>query len=119
MKTNKAFEFIRRFFLTILFPLVIYVVMYLITHSRGVTYFGLNRDMWRTVLVNTSMTGVAALAIWTQIKNGRFDFSGGATMVLTAILAGNLSLDLALSPLLYLLLCIVIGAALSLSLIHI
>ncbi len=113
MKTNKAFEFIRRFFLTILFPLVIYVVMYLITHSRGVTYFGLNRDMWRTVLVNTSMTGVAALAIWTQIKNGRFDFSGGATMVLTAILAGNLSLDLALSPLLYLLLCIVIGAALS------
>lgn len=113
MKTNKVFAFIKRFFLTILFPLVIYVVMYLITHSRGVAYFGLNRDMWRTVLVNTSMTGVAALAIWTQIKNGRFDFSGGSTMVLASILAGNLALDHALSPLAYLLLCIAFGAALS------
>ena len=113
MKKNKILNFIKRFLLTILFPLVIYVVMYIIVRSRGVTYYGINKDMWRTVLINTSMTSVAALAIWTQIKNGRFDFSGGATMVLSAIIAGNISLDLKLSPVLYLVLCIAIGAVLS------
>ena len=113
MKKNKFLDFIKRFFLTILFPLVIYVVMYIIVKSKGVTYFGLTVDMWRTVLVETSMTSVAALAIWTQIKNGRFDFSGGATMVLAAILAGNLAIDFKLSPVIYLILCIVFGAALS------
>ena len=85
MKTNKMLNFIKRFFLTILFPLVIYVVMYFITRSKGVTYYGFTADMWRTVTVNTAMTATAALAIWTQIKNGRFDFSGGSIMVLSAI----------------------------------
>lgn len=113
MQNNKRFNFCKRFFLTILFPLVIYVVMYVIVRSKGVTYYGLTVDMWRTVLINTAMTSVAALAIWTQIKNGRFDFSGGATMVLAAILAGNLALEHSLSPVVYLILCIVIGAVLS------
>ena len=113
MQKNKILDICKRFFLTILFPLAIYVVMYVIVRSRGVTYYGLTVDMWRTVLINTSMTSTAALAIWTQIKNGRFDFSGGATMVLTAIVAGNLVIDLKLGPIAYLLLCIVIGAVLS------
>ncbi len=108
MKTkNKAVDILKRFFLTILFPLIIYVVMFILTRSRGITYYGLTADMWRTVLVNTSMTGVAALAIWLQVKDGRFDFSGGATMVLTAILAGNIVLQFNLSPIAYLILCIV------------
>ena len=112
MNTNKAFDFIKRFFLTILFPLVIYVVMFILTRSRGITYYGMTADMWRTVLVNTSMTGVAALAIWLQVKNGRFDFSGGATMVLTAILAGNIVLKINAGPIAYLLLCIIFGVIL-------
>lgn len=112
MKTNKAVNFIKRFLLTILFPLVIYVVMYILAKSKGVTYYGLTIDMWRTVLVNTSMTSVAALAIWLQVKNGRFDFSGGATMVLTAIIAGNMALKLNLGPVFYLVLCIAIGVVL-------
>ncbi len=112
MKTNKAVDFIKRFFLTILFPLIIYVVMFILTRSKGITYYGLTADMWRTVLVNTSMTGVAALAIWLQVRNGRFDFSGGATMVLTAILAGNTVLKYNLGPVVYLILCILIGVIL-------
>ena len=102
MKTNKAVDFMKRFILTMLFPLVVYIVMYILAKSKGVTYYGLTVDMWRTVLVNTSSTAVAALAIWLQVKNGRFDFSGGATMVLAAIVAGNITI-----------LCIVMGTALS------
>ena len=110
--TNKAVDILKRVFLTILFPLIIYVVMFILTRSRGITYYGLTVDMWRTVLVNTSMTGVAALAIWLQVKNGRFDFSGGATMVLTAILAGNISLQAGLGPVAFLVLCIIFGVVL-------
>lgn len=110
---SKVFNFFKRFFLSILFPLAIYVVMYIITHLKGSTIFGLYFDMWRSVLVSTATTSVAALAIWTQIKNGRFDFSGGSVMVLTSILAGNLCIQHNLSAGVYLVLCIVIGALLS------
>ena len=113
MKTNKAVDFIRRFILTMLFPVVVYIVMYILAKSKGVTYFNLSFDMWRTVLVNTSSTAVAALAIWLQVKNGRFDFSGGATMVLSAIIAGNVVLNADLGPFAFMILCIVVGVILS------
>lgn len=113
MQKNKLLDVIKRFFLTILFPLAIFIIMNFIVRSKGVTYFGVTIDMWRTVIINTSMTSVAALAIWTQIKSGRFDFSGGATMVLTAIVAGNIVIDYSLGPVAYLLICIVLGAILS------
>lgn len=110
---NKALDILKRFFLTILFPLVIFLVMLIITRSKGVSYFGFTWEMWRTVLVNTSSTAVAALAIWLQIKNGRFDFSGGSVMVLAAIVGGNLAIRLNLSPVIYLVLCVAMGALLS------
>lgn len=110
---NKALDILKRFFLTILFPLVIFLVVLIITRSKGVSYFGFTWEMWRTVLVNTSSTAVAALAIWLQIKNGRFDFSGGSVMVLAAIVGGNLAIRLNLSPVLYLVLCVAMGALLS------
>ena len=113
MQKNKLLNFVKRFFLTILFPLAIFVIMFIITRSKGVMYYGFTSDMWRTVMIDTSMMAVAALAIWTQIKNGRFDFSGGSVMVLTAILAGNLAIKLQLNATVYLILCIVIGAILS------
>lgn len=114
MKTkNKALDFLRRFFLTILFPLAIFLIMLILTRSSGITYFGFTTDMWRTVLVNTSSTAVAALAIWLQIKNGRFDFSGGSVMVLSAIVAGNLAMNLNMGPVAYLLMCVCTGAILS------
>lgn len=110
---EKARRIFRGFYLTILFPLIIYIVMYIITHARGVAIFGMNMNMWRTVLVNTARSSVAALALWTQIKNGRFDFSGGATMVLSAILAGNLALQNQWGAGIFLLLCILFSVILS------
>ena len=109
-KTKRVF---RGAFFTILFPLIIYVVMYIITHVKGIAIFGMNVNMWRAVLVNTARSSVAALALWTQIKNGRFDFSGGATMVLSAILAGNLVLTHQWGAGTYLGLCILFSMLLS------
>ena len=113
MKTNTITVLLKRFFFTILFPLAIFLVMLVITRAKGITFFGFTKDMWRTVLVNTASTGVAALAIWTQVKNGRFDFSGGATMVLTTILAGNICIRRCPEPTVYLILCILFAVILS------
>ncbi len=105
---------IKDILLTISFPLIVYVVMYVIVRTQGITYFGVNSDMWRTIIVNTSMTTVVALAIWLQLKNGRFDFSGGATMILTGIIAGNTVIILDQGPVLMLILCLVISVILNL-----
>ncbi|MCF0132441.1 MAG: hypothetical protein HUJ72_01100 [Blautia sp.] len=102
-------NFLKRFFITILFPLIVFLVMLVITRMKGVTYYGFTFDMWRTVLLRTSSTAIAALAIWLQVKNGRFDFSGGAVMVLSCILAGNICVTAGLGAVPYLLLCIVIA----------
>ena len=53
---NKALNILRRFFLTILFPLAIFLVMLIITRSKGVSYFGFTWEMWRTVLVEKSLS---------------------------------------------------------------
>ena len=114
MKNNNiVLDILKRTFMTLLFPLAIFLVMLIITRSKGVSYFGFTWEMWRTVLVNTSSTAVAAMAIWLQIKNGRFDFSGGAVMVLAAIVGGNLATNLNLGPVGYLVICVAMGALLS------
>lgn len=112
MKTNKALNFMKRFFLTMLFPIIVFIVMFILARGKGVTYYGFSMDMWRTVLVNTSSTAVAALAIWLQVKSGRFDFSGGAVMVLSAIIAGNVVINNHLGAIVYLLLAIVTAVVL-------
>jgi ribose transport system permease protein len=112
MKKTLAADMIKRFFMTILFPLVVYIVMYILARRNGVSYFGLTKDMWRSVLVNTSSTAIAALAIWLQVKNKRFDFSGGAVMVLTSIVAGNLCINNGWGAVPYLILCMAVGALL-------
>ncbi|MCM8709954.1 hypothetical protein M2651_02805 [Clostridium sp. SYSU_GA19001] len=108
-KGKNTYKIIKSVFLSILFPFLMFWVMFIIVRFNNITYFGTSVDMWRTVLVNTATTSVAAVAIWLQLKNGRFDFSGGATMLLSAILAGNLAQRMNNNPWIYLVLCLVFG----------
>ncbi len=71
-------------------------------------------DLIRQVIINSSLSTSVALAIWLQLKNGRFDFSSGATMLLTAIIAGNITHQLGDNPVMLFSLSIIIGTALSL-----
>jgi ribose transport system permease protein len=91
-----------------------FVVMSIIVRMNGVMYYGTTWNMWRSILVNTSTTSVAALAIWLQLKNGRFDFSGGVIMLLSAIIAGNIAIKYSTGPWIYLLLCVLCGVVLCL-----
>lgn len=84
---------VKKLLLSLAFPALMFVVMLIITSNsdkcivNGRNIF-LGKDLINQVIINSCMTICVALAIWLQLKNGRFDFSGGASMVLAAIGAG-------------------------------
>lgn len=110
-------KYVKKVILTLLFPVLMFVVMLAVTASNPGCYINgnfifLGSDLVRYVITNACMTVCVALAIWLQLKNGRFDFSGGASMVLTAIIAGNVGFN-ANSPVVALLVAIICGIVLS------
>ena len=90
-------KIIKSIFLTLLFPVLMFLVMLAITASNPACYVNgkfifLGSDLVRFVIMNACQSICVALAIWMQLKNGRFDFSNGAAMILTAIIAGSVGL---------------------------
>ncbi len=88
----------KRIFLSLLFPVLMFLAMWAITASNPACYVNgkfifLGFDLVRFVILNACQSICVALAIWMQLKNGRFDFSNGAAMILTAIIAGNIGLQ--------------------------
>lgn len=110
--TKKLLTILKKTLLTLAFPVGMFLVMWLITAVSGVNNF-VSPIIMRQVLTNGSLTTIIALAIYLQFKNGRFDFSGGATMILTAIIAGNVTYNAGGNFLMFLGLCIAVGVILS------
>ena len=109
---TKIVNVLKKTGLTLAFPALIFVVMLIITAANGIDYY-VSANMVRQVVTDASLTTIIALAIYLQFKNGRFDFSGGATMILSAIIAGNITLQAGGNPILFLVLCVVFGVLLS------
>lgn len=112
-KTNKFLNISAKVLLNIAFPLIIFLVMLIITSAKGIDYYATTL-MLKTVSVDTVMSTIVALAIYVQIKNGRFDFSGGATMVLSAMIAGNIVLQFTNNALVYMIFCMIFGVIIGL-----
>lgn len=86
-------KILKKVIITLAFPVLMFLVMLLITANTPQCYVGGKLIFIGSGLVNEVVTGsglsiCVALAIWLQLKNGRFDFSGGATMILAAIGGG-------------------------------
>ena len=109
---TKIVNVLKKTGLTLACPALIFVVMLIITAANGIDYY-VSANMVRQVVTDASLTTIIALAIYLQFKNGRFDFSGGATMILSAIIAGNITLQAGGNPILFLVLCVVFGVVLS------
>lgn len=110
-------KIIKKTLLTLLFPALMFLVMLAITASSDKCYVNgqfifLQADMVRQVLINACMTVCVALAIWLQLKNGRFDFSAGSNMILSAIVAGNVGL-ITNSPIIALVTAVAVSIVLS------
>ena len=106
----------KRIVLTLLFPVLMFLAMWAITASNPACYVNgkfifLGFDLVRFVITSACQSICVALAIWMQLKNGRFDFSNGASMILTAIIAGNVGLKTG-SPWITMLVAILCGIVL-------
>ena len=109
-------KLIKKIFLSLLFPVLMFLAMWAITASNPACYVNgnfifLGQDLIRFVITSACQSICVALAIWMQLKNGRFDFSNGAAMILTAIIAGNVGLRTG-SPWLTLLVAVLCGVVL-------
>ncbi len=75
---------------TLALPLIMFLIMLVFCWCNGKTYYGTWR-MWQTLLVDVALAVSCAMGIGLQFKCGRFDFSGGAIMLVAAIVAGNVA----------------------------
>lgn len=104
---------VKRIVGALILPIAMFMVMFIACHAMGKTYFG-TWIMWRTLIPNIAVSMTCAMGIGLQFKNGRLDFSGGAIMLLAAIVAGNVARDFGgSSPVIFTVLCIVICLVLS------
>ena len=91
-------KLVKKIGLSLLFPVLMFLAMLAITAGNPACYVNgkfifLGPDLFRFVITSACQSICVALAIWMQLKNGRFDFSNGAAMILTAIIAGNVGLS--------------------------
>lgn len=97
---------------TLALPVVMYLVMMALCYANGKMYFG-TWNMWKTLIVDIALSVTCAMGIGLQFKCGRFDFSGGAIMLLTSIIAGNVAQSMDNSIAAMVILCIAGCVALS------
>ena len=107
----------KRVILTLAFPVLMFLAMLAITAGNPRCYVDgdfifLGTGLIRDVLMNASLSICVALAIWLQLKNGRFDFSGGASMILAAIAGGYVGMQTD-SPLAAFAVAVIFGLGLS------
>ncbi|MCV2231264.1 ABC transporter permease [Paracholeplasma manati] len=114
---TKTTSLLKRIGLSALFPVAMFLVMVLVTVTNENAYVNgkyiyLGSDLINTVVLGTCLSVSISLAIRLQLKNGRFDFSLGASIALTGIIAGNIGLMTG-SPVIALISAVVIAVILS------
>jgi len=110
---NRILAALKRIGGTLMLPAIMYLAMMWLCYSNGKMYFGTYK-MWRTLIVDIAISISCAMGIGLQFKNGRFDFSGGAIMLLSAIIAGNVAKNMGNNLPMMVVLCIVCCVGLSL-----
>lgn len=110
MKRNNI---LKRIIGTVALPGAMYVAMMIFCFANGKMYFG-TLAMWKTLIVKVALAAACAMGIGIQFRCGRFDFSGGAIMLIASIVAGNVARNAGSNIFLFSVLSIGICVALSL-----
>jgi len=109
---NKKMSIGKRIVGTFILPGLMFAIMMAFSYSNGKMYYG-TWNMWRPLMTNIAVATTMALGIGLQFNNGRFDFSGGAVMLLAAIISGNIAVKVGSNILVYALLCVSLTTLLS------
>ena len=103
---KKTLEIVKRIAGTLMLPVIMFVIMKILCDANGKTFFG-SLKMWQALIPTIAVSVSCAMGIGLQFKNGRFDFSGGSIMLLSAIVAGNVAKNSDTgSPVLFCAICI-------------
>lgn len=86
-------------------PVIMYVAMMILCFANGKMYYGAPM-MWRSLVGTIAASATCAYGIGLQFKSGRLDFSAGAVMLLSAIVAGNVAQQYDNSLIIFAVLCV-------------
>lgn len=95
--------------MTLAIPVITYLFFLITCNLFGSGGFGVGSD-FMTIVYTTLYTGMIALAMSYNLTCGRFDFSVGATILLAAIIGGNIVKENKLGPLALLVIIVLIAA---------
>ena len=110
---NKAQKIGKNIIMSLIIPVVIYLFFFIICKARGIEGFGVGTDL-QTMIYVAIYNGLIAIAMSINLTSGRFDFSVGATMVLSIIISGNIAKDYGLGPIPFLIITMICGAVIGL-----
>ncbi len=99
---------IKNICLTIMLPVVTYLFFLILCNVTGHSGFGVGEDL-KTIIYGSVYSTLIAQAMSINLQTGRFDFSMGATLVLSGIIGGLLAQKFNMGPLMMLLTIMVMG----------
>lgn len=108
----KMADILKKILGTVALPGIMFIIVLAACLAHGIDYFG-TWAMWKSIMSNLAISITCAMGIGLQFSAGRFDFSGGAIMLLSAILAGNVAKSHGNNAVLFFLLCVALCVALS------
>lgn len=85
-------KILKNIVMTLAIPVITYVFFMIVCNLFGAEGFGVGAD-FMTIIYTTLYSGMIALAMSYNLPSGRFDFSVGATILLAAIVGGNIAKD--------------------------
>lgn len=87
---NSILRFVKNMAFTLMIPVTVYVILKILCIMFGDSGFATGSDI-STIIYTAIYTSMISLAMSFNIFSGRFDFSAGATIVLSTILGGNIA----------------------------
>lgn len=102
-------KILKNIVMTLAIPALTYIFFLIVCNLFGSDGFGVGSD-FMTIIYTTLYTGMIALAMSYNLTCGRFDFSVGATILLSAIIGGNIVKENKLGPLALLVIVVLIAA---------
>lgn len=94
--------------LTIMLPVIAYLFFFILCNVTGHSGFGVGSDL-RTIIYSAVYNTLIAQAMSINLQTGRFDFSMGATLVLSGMVGAFVAQQLGVGPLAMLLIILVAG----------
>ena len=90
MNKNAVKKYSKMITATFIIPLIVYLVMMAVCGGNGILFNIFSYDSFSTIMKSAAYMAIVALGIGFQLKYGRFDFSGGAIIVVSATIGGVL-----------------------------